>query len=184
MTVLDEIVAGVREDLVQREAATPLAAVKERAGRVTEAKDCISRLRVSDAVTVIAEVKRSSPSRGSLASIADPAALALEYEKGGAAVISVLTEQRKFNGSLADLDSVLDSWLATHADGTACVIGDPSFRETSRVRSLTPELSKGLEFDLVVLIDPEAFGEGVEGGVDRYVAMTRATQRLVILTGS
>ena len=106
MTVLDEIVAGVREDLAQREAATPLAAVKERAARMTEAKDCVSRLRVSDAVTVIAEVKRSSPSRGSLASIADPAALALEYEKGGAAAISVLTEQRKFNGSLADLDSV------------------------------------------------------------------------------
>jgi len=106
MTVLDEIVAGVREDLAQREAATPLAAVKERAVRMTGAKDCVSRLRVSDAVTVIAEVKRSSPSRGSLASITDPAALALEYEKGGAAAISVLTEQRKFNGSLADLDSV------------------------------------------------------------------------------
>jgi indole-3-glycerol phosphate synthase len=83
-----------------------LAAVKERAVRMTGAKDCVSRLRVSDAVTVIAEVKRSSPSRGSLASIADPAALALEYEKGGAAAISVLTERRKFNGSLADLDSV------------------------------------------------------------------------------
>ena len=53
---------------------------------------------------------------------------------------------------------------------------------TSRVRSLTPELSKGLEFDLVVLIDPEAFGTGIEGAVDRYVAMTRATQQLVILT--
>jgi indole-3-glycerol phosphate synthase len=106
MTVLDEIVAGVREDLAQREAATPLAAVKERAVRMTGAQDCVGRLRVSDAVTVIAEVKRSSPSRGSLASIADPAALALEYEKGGAAVISVLTERRKFNGSLADLDSV------------------------------------------------------------------------------
>ena len=106
MTVLDEIVAGVREDLAQREAVTPLAAVKERAVRMTGAKDCVSRLRVSDAVTVIAEVKRSSPSRGSLASIADPAALALEYEKGGAAAISVLTERRKFNGSLADLDSV------------------------------------------------------------------------------
>ena len=58
------------------------------------------------------------------------------------------------------------------------------FRATSRVRSLTPELSKGLEFDLVVLIDPEAFGEGIEGAVDRYVAMTRATQQLVILTSS
>ncbi|ACZ87956.1 RNA polymerase recycling motor ATPase HelR [Streptosporangium roseum] len=87
-------------------------------------------------------------------------------------------------GSAADLGSVLDTWLAAHADGIACVIGDPTFRSTSRVRSLTPELSKGLEFDLVVLIDPEAFGEGVEGAVDRYVAMTRATQRLVILTSS
>lgn len=88
------------------------------------------------------------------------------------------------HGSVSDLDSVLDAWLAAHADGIACVIGDPTFRATSRVRSLTPELSKGLEFDLVVLIDPEAFGKGIEGAVDRYVAMTRATQQLVILTSS
>ncbi|MGW7364374.1 RNA polymerase recycling motor ATPase HelR [Streptomyces sp. NPDC054841] len=87
-------------------------------------------------------------------------------------------------GSVSDLDSVIDTWLATHADGIACVIGDPTFRATSRVRSLTPELSKGLEFDLVVLIDPEEFGKGIEGAVDRYVAMTRATQQLVILTSS
>ncbi|MCX4679477.1 AAA family ATPase [Streptomyces sp. NBC_01433] len=86
------------------------------------------------------------------------------------------------HGSTADLNSVLDTWLDAHADGVACVIGDPAFRTTSRVRSLTPELSKGLEFDLVVLIDPETFGKGIEGAVDRYVAMTRATQRLVILT--
>ncbi len=88
------------------------------------------------------------------------------------------------HGSASELGPILDAWLATHADGTACVIGDPAFRATSRVRSLTPELSKGLEFDLVVLIDPEAFGTGAEGAVDRYVAMTRATQRLVILTRS
>lgn len=87
------------------------------------------------------------------------------------------------HGSVADLDAVLDTWLAAHGDGIACVIGDPAFRVTSRVRSLTPELSKGLEFDLVVLIDPEHFGEGIEGAVDRYVAMTRATQQLVVLTG-
>ncbi|MGB8938974.1 MAG: RNA polymerase recycling motor ATPase HelR [Streptomyces sp.] len=86
------------------------------------------------------------------------------------------------HGAVADLDAVLDGWLAAHGDGIACVIGDPAFRETGRVRSLTPELSKGLEFDLVVLVDPEDFGEGIEGAVDRYVAMTRATQRLVILT--
>ncbi|MEV6787427.1 RNA polymerase recycling motor ATPase HelR [Streptomyces sp. NPDC051098] len=88
------------------------------------------------------------------------------------------------HGSAADLSSVLDTWLAAHDDGIACVIGDPAFRATSRVRSLTPELSKGLEFDLVVLVDPQAFGQGIEGAVDRYVAMTRATQQLVILTSS
>jgi hypothetical protein len=88
------------------------------------------------------------------------------------------------HGSASDLGAVLDAWLAAHADGIACVIGDPAFQATERVRSLTPELSKGLEFDLVVLIDPEKFGESVEGAVDRYVAMTRATQRLVILTSS
>jgi hypothetical protein len=85
-------------------------------------------------------------------------------------------------GAASDLDSILAAWLAEHADGIACVIGDPTFQATSRVRSLTPELAKGLEFDLVVLIDPEAFGQGIEGAVDRYVAMTRATQQLVILS--
>jgi hypothetical protein len=88
------------------------------------------------------------------------------------------------HGSASDLGSILDTWLAAHAEGIACVIGDPAFRATSRVRSLTPELSKGLEFDLVVLIGPEMFGHGIEGAVDRYVAMTRATQQLVILTSS
>ncbi len=88
------------------------------------------------------------------------------------------------HGPLSDLPSVLESWLAEHDDGIACVIGDPSFEATSRVRSLTPELSKGLEFDLVVLVDPESFGAGIEGAVDRYVAMTRATQQLVILTSA
>jgi DNA helicase IV len=92
------------------------------------------------------------------------------------------------HGSTPELGSILDTWLA-HADGIACVISandleDGTIRATSRVRSLTPELSKGLEFDLVVLIDPETFGKGIEGAVDRYVAMTRATQRLVILTSS
>jgi superfamily I DNA/RNA helicase len=88
------------------------------------------------------------------------------------------------HGSAAQRDAILDAWLAQHAEGIACVIGDPRFRGTSRVRSLTPELSKGLEFDLVVLVDPEAFGTGIEGAVDHYVAMTRATQQLVVLTSS
>ncbi|WP_184372969.1 RNA polymerase recycling motor ATPase HelR [Nocardiopsis metallicus] len=86
------------------------------------------------------------------------------------------------HGSVSELGAVLESWLAANAEGTACVIGDPAFRPTPRVRSLAPELVKGLEFDLVVLVDPEAFGEGIEGAVDRYVAMTRATSQLVILT--
>jgi DNA helicase IV len=88
------------------------------------------------------------------------------------------------HGSTADLDSILHSWLAGHAEGTACVIGDPTFEDSDRVRSLSPEHVKGLEFDLVVLIDPETFGTGIEGAVDRYVAMTRATERLVILTST
>ena len=83
---------------------------------------------------------------------------------------------------LADLDTILAGWLASSADGIACVIGDPSVPAAPRVQSLAPELSKGLEFDLVVLVDPEDFGAGIEGAVDRYVAMTRATQQLVILT--
>jgi DNA helicase IV len=88
------------------------------------------------------------------------------------------------HGSVSELDAILGTWLAAHAEGTACVIGDPAFQATSRVASLTPELSKGLEFDLVVLTDPAGFGGGIEGAVDRYVAMTRATQQLVILTSS
>ncbi|MDK9499483.1 RNA polymerase recycling motor ATPase HelR [Streptomyces katrae] len=88
------------------------------------------------------------------------------------------------HGSAAERDAVLEAWLAAHPEGIACVIGDPTFRATPRVRSLTPRLSKGLEFDLVVLVDPQEFGTGVAGAVDRYVAMTRATQRLVVLTGA
>jgi superfamily I DNA/RNA helicase len=86
---------------------------------------------------------------------------------------------------LAELGSILDAWLAQEGDGVGCVIGleDPGLSvDASRVRFLTPVLAKGLEFDLVVLVDPEDFGVGIEGAVDRYVAMTRATQRLVVLT--
>lgn len=87
------------------------------------------------------------------------------------------------HGATSELGTILEAWLAKQAEGIACVIStDSAFEATPRVRSLTPELSKGLEFDLVILIDPEGFGTGIEGAVDRYVAMTRATQRLVILT--
>lgn len=84
-------------------------------------------------------------------------------------------------GERSERDGVIAAWLAAHTAGIACVIGDPGYPGTARVRSLTPELSKGLEFDLVVLVDPDAFGAGIAGAVDRYVAMTRATGSLVIL---
>ncbi len=83
--------------------------------------------------------------------------------------------------SRSDLDAVLADWLATHDEGIACVIGDPARRPTARIRSLTPVTAKGLEFDLVVLVDPDALGDGIEGAVDRYVSATRATQQLVIV---
>ncbi|MGJ4845302.1 RNA polymerase recycling motor ATPase HelR [Leifsonia sp. Le1] len=88
-----------------------------------------------------------------------------------------------------ELQPILDAWLADHeeGEGIACVIGAGRdgaglFAASPRIRYLTPELSKGLEFDLVVLLDPETFGTGIEGAVDHYVAMTRATQQLVVLT--
>ncbi|HVK30844.1 MAG TPA: RNA polymerase recycling motor ATPase HelR [Nocardioides sp.] len=82
----------------------------------------------------------------------------------------------------AERDAVLADWRERHPEGIACVIGDPTFVASDRVRSLAPELTKGLEFDLVVLVEPEAFGDGIEGAVDHYVAMTRATQELVVLS--
>ena len=103
--MLDEIVAGVREDVDGRMSRVPLDDLKARAASVPAPRDVEAVLSGED-VCVIAEVKRSSPSRGRLADIDDPAALAREYEAGGAHCISVLTEGRRFGGSLADLDSV------------------------------------------------------------------------------
>jgi indole-3-glycerol phosphate synthase len=105
VNVLESILDGVRADLAVRESHVPFEAVKERCGSVPPALDVMSAL-MEPGVGVIAEVKRASPSKGSLASIADPAALASMYESGGARAISVLTEERRFGGSLADLDAV------------------------------------------------------------------------------
>jgi indole-3-glycerol phosphate synthase len=105
MSVLDEIIEGVRLDLAEREAVVPLDDVKAAAMRAPEALDPMPAFR-SPGVSVIAEVKRSSPSKGPLAAIPDPARLAAEYAGGGAAAISVLTEQRRFGGSLQDLKAV------------------------------------------------------------------------------
>lgn len=105
MTVLDDIVAGVREDLAARQALVSLDQLKERAQSAPTPRDALTALR-SDGISVIAEIKRASPSKGPLAPIPDPAALARQYEAGGASVISVLTEERRFHGSLADLEAV------------------------------------------------------------------------------
>lgn len=105
MSVLDDILAGVRADLAERQSQVSLDELKARAATRPPCRNAIPVLR-GDSVAVIAEVKRSSPSKGALATIADPAALAADYEMGGAAVISVLTEQRRFGGSLDDLVAV------------------------------------------------------------------------------
>lgn len=105
VSVLDEIIEGVREDLAERQARVGLDELKERAAKAPSAKDGVAALK-GDSIKVICEVKRSSPSKGALAAIADPAGLAADYEAGGADVISVLTEQRRFGGSLADLEAV------------------------------------------------------------------------------
>ena len=105
MSVLDEILEGVRADLADRQRSVSLEQLKDLAKRAPSPRDALAALK-ADGVSVIAEVKRASPSRGAMAAIDDPAALAADYEAGGAAVISVLTEQRRFGGSLDDLAAV------------------------------------------------------------------------------
>jgi indole-3-glycerol phosphate synthase len=103
MSVLNSIIEGVREDLAARR--LPMGQLQEALETAPAVRDCLPSL-ISDEISVIAEVKRSSPSKGSLAPITDPAGLAAQYEEAGAHVVSVLTEQRRFGGSLADLDAV------------------------------------------------------------------------------
>ena len=105
MSVLDDIVAGVREDLAARQAALPEAELRERALAAPAPRDPVPAFR-APGMSVIAEVKRRSPSKGHLSDITDPAALAASYAEGGATAISVLTEERRFGGSLADLRAV------------------------------------------------------------------------------
>ncbi|MGV3245937.1 indole-3-glycerol phosphate synthase TrpC [Rothia sp. 11254D007CT] len=108
MTVLDDIIVGVREDLETRRAALPLEEIKKQAAAQAPALDALAALRGAEegSVEIISEVKRSSPSKGALSDIPDPAELAAAYQAGGAAAISVLTEERRFKGTLADLDAV------------------------------------------------------------------------------
>jgi len=105
MSVLEDILAGVRADVAERQERVPIEQVKARARQAPPARDALAAL-AAPGVGVIAEVKRSSPSRGHLADISDPAALARDYAAGGARCVSVLTEGRRFGGSLADFDAV------------------------------------------------------------------------------
>lgn len=104
--MLSELTAGALADSSERRARRPLDLVEADALARPPALDALAALAPADRVKIIAEVKRASPSRGALAEIPDPAALAISYETGGASAISVLTERRKFGGSLADLDAV------------------------------------------------------------------------------
>ncbi|MEN3300565.1 indole-3-glycerol phosphate synthase TrpC [Pseudonocardia sp.] len=108
MSVLDGILDGVREDLAERERRVPAADLRARVAGMAPALDPVPAFRAPGAA-IIAEVKRKSPSKGALADIPDPASLAREYAAGGASAISVLTERRRFGGSLTDLADVRDA---------------------------------------------------------------------------
>lgn len=107
--MLSDLLAGALADAEARRAIHPLAAVEAAAAERAPALDALSFLAPAERVRIIAEVKRASPSRGQLAEIADPAALAASYQTGGASAISVLTEGRRFKGSLGDLEQVRDA---------------------------------------------------------------------------
>lgn len=137
--MLEEIVDGVRADLGERMESRPLDQVKERAERMPHAIDAEAVLR-GPGIGVIAEVKRASPSKGDLAPIEDPAALARDYESGGARCISVLTEQRRFAGSLDDLRAV------------RCAVEIPILRKDFIVSSYQIWEARAYGADLVLLI--------------------------------
>ncbi|GHG40889.1 indole-3-glycerol phosphate synthase [Sinomonas cellulolyticus] len=142
-TVLDDIIVGVREDLADRVRLVPAAEVEAAAAARPAALDAWAALGGGAPVRdlrIIAEVKRKSPSKGALAEISDPAALAAQYERGGASVISVLTERRRFNGSLADLDAVRDA------------VGIPVLRKDFTVDEYQVHEARAHGADLVLLI--------------------------------
>lgn len=139
VNVLDDIVRGVLQDVAGREACTPLGKVKAAAQSAPSALDAFAALR-APGVAVIAEIKRKSPSRGTLAEISEPAELAAQYQAGGARVISVLTEQRRFGGSLADLD------------GVRAAVSIPVLRKDFVVSSYQVHEARAHGADLVLLI--------------------------------
>jgi indole-3-glycerol phosphate synthase len=139
VSVLEKIVESVRADLAARQRRTPLEQLKDAARQAPSPRDALSVLKGQD-VAVIAEVKRASPSRGTMAAIADPASLARDYEAGGASVISVLTEPRYFGGSLDDLAAVREA------------VGVPVLRKDFVVSSYQLWEARARGADMVLLI--------------------------------
>jgi indole-3-glycerol phosphate synthase len=139
VSVLDEILTEVRADLAARQQQVPLDRLKEMARQADSPRDVLGTLRGPD-VAVIAEVKRASPSKGAMAAIADPAALARDYEAGGASIISVLTERRRFAGSLGDLAAVREA------------VGVPVLRKDFIVSSYQLWEARAFGADMVLLI--------------------------------
>jgi indole-3-glycerol phosphate synthase len=158
MSVLDEIIEGVRTDLSEREATVPLSDLKEAARHAPDALDPMPAFR-APGVSVIAEVKRSSPSKGALATITDPARLAANYQSGGAATISVLTERRRFGGSLADLEAV------------RAAVRIPVLRKDFMVTSYQLWEARAAGADLALLIVAALSQNELEALLDRAVSI-------------
>jgi indole-3-glycerol phosphate synthase len=171
VSVLDEILEGVRADLAARQRSVPLERLKQAARAAPSPRNVMGALKGAD-VAVIAEVKRASPSKGALAAIADPAALAADYEAGGARVISVLTEPRRFGGSLEDLAAVREAvrvpvlrkdfvvssyqlWEA-RAHGADMVLLIVAALEQNALVSL---VERAISIDLVPLVEVHTDGE-------------------------
>jgi indole-3-glycerol phosphate synthase len=181
MTVLDEILAGVRVDLAERQAVVGLEELKQLAHRQDPALDPMPRYR-AEGISVIAEVKRASPSKGFLAEISDPAALAADFEAGGAATISVLTEQRRFGGSMADLRAVRNAvsvpvlrkdfivssyqlWEARAAGADLALLIVVALTDNELVGLIDRARSIGLT-PLVEVHDAEQLARAVDAGAD------------------
>lgn len=181
MSVLDDILVGVREDLDTRMSAVSLEQLKERAAQMAPPREALSSLR-QPGVSVIAEVKRASPSRGALAPIEEPQVLASDYEEGGAHWISVLTEERRFGGSVQDLDAVRSAvdipilrkdfivtsyqlWEA-RVHGADCVLLIVAALDQAALVSLV-ERAKSIGLTPVVEVhDPEEVPRAVDSGAD------------------